>query len=179
VNNLEEFKKVSIRGRLAFAALCLENILIKETLFENFAIKSLVNQIWRFTTTSKLDVWHEKIEKILPEYILGIEYEKMSKFVDKPVYDELNRIYSSSPKYLLDIVEYTAWIGISNLYGSTGKYSETSLEYLIEVIKIAKNASISIPTIDKVSFSDFSKSNGWGDIVESKSVFSSIDNPLA
>jgi hypothetical protein len=156
INN-ELLKRISIRGRVAFALFLLEQIIAKNDLFY---LKMMIKYIKEFTESRQLDEWHYKIEKLTPEYILNSEYYELKNIINELDFKNLKQCYYNLPEDVLMLVEDTIWIGISNLYGDTGEYSKGSLFYLRRVLLHSEKYNLEYPVFHN-RFSFF-EGDGWG-----------------
>lgn len=172
--SIDKFKEISIIGRLAYAALCLENVFDMRDQLNNVYVQYILKNIWVFVSSDNLDHWHSNMEKLLPEYILTIDFESKELDIESKEYMKgLRELYSILPIHLLKMIEYTTWIGISNLYEDTGEYSEQSLAYLSLVLEISEKNGIVLPAFEAIKFSKFTEFHGWGNSVESPECFNS------
>jgi len=170
---INNFKTISIRGRVAFGILCLESAFQNENKLNNQAVKYLLDHLWEFTASSELDEWLHKMEIITPDFLVLSNYEDASEIMNKAEYKGLINLYSSLPEYLVLLIEQTIWIGISNIYENTGDFSKRSLDALNVVLISSIKNNLEIPSFNQVSFSKFKQFNGWGKIVLSRFSFES------
>lgn len=57
--SIEEFRGISIRGRMAFAISCFKNMLAHFNLRQS-AWQIIIDKFWKFTDTKYLDIWFEE-----------------------------------------------------------------------------------------------------------------------
>ncbi|PTD16294.1 hypothetical protein [Flavobacterium columnare] len=163
--NVEElFKKISIRGRFAFGIMCIEEYLLENSI-KDFWIEKLLIHLWEFTESDNLDVWDEKISDLNPYNILEVDYEEYPNdfpTINASEYKELKKIYENLDSDLVILISQTIEIGVSNLYGGTGEYSNHSLIPTLEVYKIAEKTISKKPDVNNFIQFKYSESNGWG-----------------
>lgn len=160
----KKLKSISIRGRFAFGVKCLEQY-VNENNIEGKWIDKLLNTLWEFTTSERLDLWDEKINDLDPWNILDTHPENKAEgyksLTGKEFYD-LKDFYASLDKGFVEMIGNTIEIGTRNLYGGTGKFSNETLQPTLELTRVAKNLLNNIPKIEDFEFSRFSEQNGWG-----------------
>jgi hypothetical protein len=171
--DINRFKKISIRGRIAYSLLCLENLKSKLN-SDLIELEVLIEKLWETTKSDKLGWWqNEFIENnpivMIADYELmkngkvtfeqiGLETIKTeSKFIERIEF--LNRLKTPIPKVLDKLCE----IANQNISAGTGQFSELTLNPMIELIEIIEKANVAkLPKIDAVEFSKFEENNGWG-----------------
>ena len=159
-----KIKDISIRGRFAFGVKCLEQY-ISENNIESKWIEKLLNTLWEFTSSERLDIWDEKIKELDPWNILDTHPDNKAgdyKTLSEKEFYELKGFYNSLDKEFINMVGNAIEIGTGNLYGGTGEFSNETLQPTLELIKIAKNQLKNIPSMESFGFSKFSEKHGWG-----------------
>jgi hypothetical protein len=154
----ENFKDISIRGRLAFGAVCLENA------FRYFNIKSeLINNvimptIWEFISASDLSKWEQDINYVDPVCYMNSQI--------KTDYSSLNvkigELYANLSPVLLDLISDVIEIGTGNIYGGTNDYSPITLKALEKVLDKCTAVGVPLPDITLFKKSSFGEAHGWG-----------------
>ena len=132
---------------------------------DNKWIYKILETLWEFTNTDRLDIWDEKIEDLNPWNILEEHPDNNPsdyKTLSINEFNELYIFYNSLDKNFIDMIGNVIEIGTGNLYGATGKFSLFSLKPTLEVLRIAKLEIKQIPDINFFEFSKFSEENGWG-----------------
>lgn len=166
-----KLKGISIRGRFAFGVKCLEKY-IEQNKISNKWTEKLFDTLWEFTHSSRLDLWHDKINDLDPWNLLdpnsGIPSDY--KTLKEDEFYELKDFYNSLNKNFVDMIGCTIEIGTGNLYGGTGRYSQASLNPTIELVKIAKKELIELPNIKAFMFTKFSEDDGWGNHFEKNQI---------
>lgn len=159
--NIKKFKEISIRGRMAYCIKVLERTFDSSKLDRN-GLEIILPHLWEFTFSNSLDEWLEKIRQLCPECILDSEYFEVSSLLNKKHFLTLKSFYKELPETFVEMIDNTVWVGICNVYSSTGSYSKCSFEYLLDVIKDAKKLNVELPCIEPFEKFKFSNDNGWG-----------------
>lgn len=157
----ESLKLISIRGRVSLAIYMLEKTL-KSFDIKGKGLELYIAKIKEFTEAEDLGLWHEEIKKLTPEYILNIPYSQEKYDLAKDDYEKIYSDYSKLSSDFLKILELTAWVGISNIYGGTGSHSQTTLDYLLDVLQITADLGVSAPNLDTFLHYKYSEKKGWG-----------------
>ena len=162
----ESFKNISIRGRVAFFSSYLEHIIINNNrTLDDWEI--ILTEIWAFTSTNRLDDWHEKVAEYLPESILeDISFEKKETiYISIEDYTNLRLLYIGAEKEILYLIEQIFYIGTIELYGSAGEKGLQSLLIIKEVLEYIEFNTSSLPPLPDIGVYKkfkFSDEYGWG-----------------
>ncbi len=164
----DQIKMTSIRGRLAFGVSCIQRF-TDENEIKNTWIDRLIDTLWEFTTSERLDEWDEKISDLRPVHIL--DTSPGNKYSDYPSLSEsdfnnLRQLYRQLPEAFIEMIDETIEIGIGNLYGGTGDYSEFTLKPTLRVFEKANSYLNEAPDFKQFMRSKFSEFHGWGDPIE-------------
>jgi len=90
VDKIEYYKDLlsstSIRGRYAYSLLCLENAFRAEHV--DLRDYQLLNVLWEFTNTTRLDLWEQEVRDIAPccimdESVVASEFIGGEQHVEK------------------------------------------------------------------------------------------------
>lgn len=153
---------LSIRGRMAYGVLCVENAC------DAFGIASatitvLLDDFWKFTSTKRLDhweqtilPWHRFISAFSDEFLKDRDW---NEFAADWAIDHLSEDRQIAFGRLLVFIEA---IGVDNLY--SGFESDITAEPLIEIISVLKNFHMPLPETSRVSLCKSSENGGWGDL---------------
>ena len=167
------FKRISIRGRFAYGLLCLERLVT--CLNHNMPdLQLLIKRMWEMTNSDKLGWWqNEFIENnpilMLADYKLmkkgkvsfeeiGFEtVENIAEFEDRIGF--LSQLKNPIPQ----VINKLCNIANNNISAGCGEFSELTLTPTIELIRIFDESNKATrPNIDIVKFSKFTENNGWG-----------------
>jgi hypothetical protein len=164
VINMEEFKNISIRGRMAFGIKCLEIALLREG-FNQPVLSTLLERLKEFVENDRLDIWEQRVGDVAPYSILDDhpennyqEYETVS--IDE--IEQLKDIYISMPEAIVNLIDLVIKIGESNLYAGVGDYSEDSFDAISEVVREVRLLNIDLPDVKRYMISPFTEYGGWG-----------------
>lgn len=167
---MQQFKQISIRGRLAFGAKCIESYLGQYNIMHRL-LNKVLDVIWEFTTSNQLDKWDEKVNDFIPDSVLDNHPQNVPEeypFLKKEEFFELKKLYQELPNDLIKLIQHTIEIGISNLYGGTGHYSAITLEHTIQVYEVARKSLDELPDVNKFLVSTFDEYHGWGNNIDRK-----------
>jgi hypothetical protein len=148
---INSLKGISIRGRLAYGASCLENALIHLGIQDDL-LEDVLSQIWQFTSSNDLGEWDQLINKVTP----------VSKLDENKPTDPLYLLYLDLSPDVVNMISDVIEIGAGNLYAGTDNYSPYSLEPLLRVIDRCLALKIELPVMDSFKKSPFSEKHGWG-----------------
>ncbi|UII30390.1 hypothetical protein LVD17_19040 [Fulvivirga ulvae] len=157
-----KLKKVSIRGRVAFAIHCLKGI--PELNEMNETMKSLIlNRAWAFVEGKDLLDSYENFLDVTPECILDpkVNISELDT-IDEETYYKLNFLFKTLPHDLNVILDKISYIMCSNLYSSVGSYSAITLQYLSDIIFLMRKNQWALPEIMPFLESKFEDARGWG-----------------
>jgi len=158
---MEDFHKISIRGRYIYCYLCLRNIINIKGLED---IPEFVNTILRsFTSSSRLDEWQSEVDEVMPSIVLDEKNdETYYKLISYEQILGLRRYYLEN-KLVADTIENLIWLGISNLYG--GFKSSDTFQYVKKTINLVNDNRIELPDFSVISSCSVNDRGGWGNPV--------------
>ena len=161
-------KQTSIRGRFAFGVFCIEKYLSENNIKSKWFDK-LIPILWEFTNTDRMDLWEEKISDLTPLNVL--DSSPRNSYSDYPSlteleFNELKKYYSELNNELKQLIDETIEIGLGNLYGGTGEFSEETFESTMFVYKLADRLLNDRPNFDDFCKSKFTEFHGWGNNVK-------------
>ena len=155
---IDSFKEISIRGRLAYGARCLENALAQYAINEKLLTQLLLPRIWEFTRSEDLSAWEQEINQIDPDVLLDAGAQRSMSTQEATLF----QLYHSLPTFITEMISDVIEIGTANLYGGTGSYSVHSLKPLERVIQSCKSHNISLPDLAPFYKTRFEEEHGWG-----------------
>lgn len=137
--DVEKLKKVSIRGRVAYCVCLCKEALIEEHISSELLTVAL-KKIGTFCESDTLDIWEKEISEYMP-CVLQDKKNNFNTFENSSNPDalRLKKEYERLPKYIVDMIDNTIEVGLANLYGGTGIYSESSLKCCLDVVQLAIN----------------------------------------
>ncbi|WP_108867402.1 hypothetical protein [Aquimarina aquimarini] len=157
-----EFNDISIRGRVAYAIMCLENA-IKWYKKDNLDWSFLFQLLWSFMKGNVAD-WHYPMAEATPRSILfDAEYSvKEMNYINREEYSKLTNLYNSSNEVIIFILNKLFEIGTRDLYSSISNNSLDTLEYLEDIIDIMNKNKIPLPEVKFFKKFSINENNGWG-----------------
>jgi hypothetical protein len=162
--NMEKFKHISMRGRVAYGISCFENTIIALKYDVN-DWKIDLNYLWEFTNIQYLDDWNDIVVEIIPENLTELktyeeeEFERLSKDEFIYLYNLYQNIDGSVDALLRGIYD----LGISHAYTVIEGYGESSLKSLERIIKLMIDYNFPLPSIDPFLKFSIEEYKGWGD----------------
>ncbi len=155
----ELIENISIRGRVAFIILCIENVLKCQNHFTKW--NKVLEIFWSQTNSDFVDEWLYKISKVMPESILEDEYVEndVISFIE---YSELKVLYDSSPKYLFELMECAFECGTKALYGTVHNNSDETILPVLMCVDIMNRENIELPNIELLKKFNSNENFGWG-----------------
>ena len=181
------FKKVSIRGRVAYGICCLENAMKKYGIVgEGWNI--LLKDLWSFTTIPaemvphkmggvcfSLERWEEVLD-LLPKFFIENDYdyseacEKWKSIkLTREEYESMTLAYKEKSNEVIEILcEKIYDIGAEELFAGFHDYSMDTLRILQELLDVMYNNDILLPNPELFMQYEFAPqgidiySYGWG-----------------
>lgn len=153
---------LSIRARVAYAILCLENLL--QHLNKDLSKWELIlEELWKYTAGNPGE-WHESMAEMRPFSINEeVAFElKECVYIDLEKHARLKELYKGANEDVLKMVDLTFEIGTRNLYASIVNNSPDTLNYLDQIIAILERNGIELPTTSKLQGFTIDQQNGWG-----------------
>lgn len=172
--NREDFKMISIRGRVAYSIRCLENVLIQYKCNTDKWI-FILEKLWSYTDIDFFDDWHYCMAELIPESVLESEDYQPDDFdfITESQFKEAYQLYSTTEGVIKDTINMIFDIGISEFYGRLENYGQKTLVNLERLLVYLKTKAIALPDIDNFRKLSYEIANGWGDKFSGKE-YSSI-----
>jgi hypothetical protein len=155
----EQIKKISIRARVAFIILCIENAVENSSVIVKW--QKVFNVFWLQTSIQFVDEWLYNISKVMPESILDDEYEENDTLTHND-YVHLRDLYKTVPKYIFELMELAFECGTIELYGKIENESERTIQIVLKAVEIMKQHDGALPNIDLLQKFIISENSGWG-----------------
>ena len=154
------FDNISINGRYVYSYLCLRSAINESGLTEEIP-EFLNNVLNEFVESDRLDLWQEKVDELLPSYILDTNHNEESfEFVDYHIIIQIREYYQKHQQIIIDIFENIFNMGLANLYG--GFNSNITMPYLIDIISDLNLFKIKLPVLKTVKDCSVDEHHGWG-----------------
>jgi hypothetical protein len=151
--------KISLRARVAFIILCIENALRSEDTLVKW--NKVLELFWSQTSMQFVDEWLYEISKVMPESILEDDYEE-NETISFAEYSKIKSIYKSTPKYIFELMEFAFECGTIDLYGAVEENSNKTIQSVLKCIEIMKEKNIELPKIELLEKFSISENGGWG-----------------
>lgn len=135
-------QSLSIRGRLAFAAACVESAIQH---FEISGASDFLETLWSFCAEENLLEWEARIQALHP-----IHWQETA----------LSHLEPQIQIVLQDLFANAIAVGTRNLY-SDYRSLETE-ESLTDVVRQMQVLNLELPDLKSFSFSNSSEAKGWG-----------------
>ena len=173
-----QFKKISIRGRVAYAICCLENVLYFNDI-KGAGWNWYLSKLWWYTelpTKSDPNIgncyqaerWHSVIRELSPRYINDPKttYETLisdakvfykEDLPSKTEYLMLKEAFSQSNPVIDEIASIIYRLGCCELWCAIVSYSKSTLDYLQNILDIMLKHKINCETVEiqiKASFQE-------------------------
>ncbi|HEY9009344.1 MAG TPA: hypothetical protein VIM75_24575 [Ohtaekwangia sp.] len=157
----QEFTNISIRGRVAFAILCLEKAIIHFG-FDIYDWSFVLNLLWSITNT-KLGSWHYPLAECTGRSIINDEgHLDDLEFLTKEKFWELNKLYKNANHAILRMIDLIFEISTRDLYASIVNASPDTLKYLQEIIDMMNQNEIPLPDAKLFQKFPITENEGWG-----------------
>ena len=157
------FKGISLLGRISFGIMCAEKYAVNKSPDKNWV--PLFERLWAVTAEETYwDVWADQVVELLPECLFDSDEYSSSDFeyLTEEEFWEMRKLYSDMQD------DWNTLLGrihdIEDVYAYTAIPQDgvLSLGYLQEIVDILVNDDIGLPSWEKVSFSQFSECDGRG-----------------
>lgn len=155
----ELIEKMSLRARVAFIILCIENALKKDNSLAKWT--KILKIFWSQTKMQFVDEWLYEVSKIMPESILEDQYKENNTISFKD-YLEINEIYKHTPKHLFDLMELAFECGSVDLYSEIENGSDKTIQSVLKCIEIMKSNQIELPNLELFKNFTITENHGWG-----------------
>ena len=155
----EKIEKISLRARVAFIILCLENALKKNNSYSKWT--KVLQLFWSQTSMQFVDEWLYEISKVMPDSIVEDDYEE-NETISFDEYSELKILYANASEYVLELMEIAFECGTIELYGTIENNSEKTILSVLKCIEIMEENEIELPNIELLKKYSFSSNQGWG-----------------
>ena len=160
-----DFYPISIRGRIAYGILCMENYLAMK--YPNTDFSHMLEKAWSIVSSENIDERAYEFMEIIPEYLF--EFDNYTdagyEYLSEQEYDIFIEIIPRSDETLNLIMHRIYDIAMNNAYAGFTAPAKETVALLFDIIDALKNAGIQLPDIKSVSNCDYSTYNGWGDFV--------------
>ena len=160
-----QLQTVSIRGRVAYGATCLETILTP-AVADVTEFAPLFACLWEFTSSMDLSEWEERIMDFYSESVL--DDSKEIKVLSHENSQKLRASYAALSTSQLTCIDEAIEIGRGNLYAGIVGHSAATLASTMHLVRYLQAHGYPPPRVDKFLRSPFNQENqhGWGKPVD-------------
>lgn len=161
--NTNQFKQVSLVGRIAYGIMCAEYY--AKATYPDKDWTPLFKNMWAITNAQYWDEWANKYIEVIPEYLFEFPTYEASDFeyLSKPEYDVFTKLQRNTSPLWNNILKKIYEMEEIYAYSTIPGIGLESISILSEIIKILDEAGIQLPPIEKVAFSHFEEREGWGE----------------
>ena len=149
-----------MRGRMAYAVMCIEGYLIAEYPRKDWTI--LAQEMWKLTSMY-FDDWSYRFIELIPEYLLAKPDFASSYFEDisESDYDKFTKLYETCHDDVnqLLLALYQMEEACTDIFHET---EINTMPYLEKITDYLETKQIPLPDIEKISFSEVSQYHGYG-----------------
>lgn len=169
--DMNEFKKISLSGRVSYSICCFENTLF----YLNYHVedwKIVLEYLWSFTNIQYLDDWNGIISEIIPENLLEfVSYEEHGfEYLDEDNFRYLYQLYQNIDEKIDYVMSAIYDIGASHSYSIIEGYGQQSFHELAKLIDYMIKNHIPLPDIDSFRRFSIEEDRGWGNKFEGKTL---------
>lgn len=159
---IEQFKNISLIGRIAYGIMCAEEYFIAKYPQKDWSI--VFKKYWEVTKLDFWDNWTDEVMEYIPEYLFEFKDYKSSNFeyLTEEKYHKLVKLYQNVDNDVNIILKMVYHLANSHAYTSISGYGKESLYNLNDIILFLQQNAIELPNFKKVENFYFSYRNGWG-----------------
>ncbi len=157
---MQEFKTISIRGRMAYILCLFENLLIYYDCDKkdwDFVLKKL----WEFTSIEYVDDWMYEVSEIMPNSVLNDGVDGL-EFINENEFYKLKELYINISNDIKKMLMIIFELGTIEIYSNVTDYSPRTIEKLQEAMGILKNKNIELVDVEKFKKYNYKYKQGWG-----------------
>lgn len=157
----KKIEEISLRGRIAYAIMCIEAYLKNEYPNKNWMILS--QKMWE-ATNSSLEEWFFSFKEFIPEFVFEFQNYEASDFeyISKNDYYYLTKLYQDVKNDVNELLQLLNWIVELYLYTVIPGIGKDSIDIIKKIEKYLISRKVILPDLQKISFSKFSELHGWG-----------------
>ena len=160
--SIDQFKAISVRGRMAYGAMCAEEYILNTRPEQNWL--PIFKKIWDFNAVEYWDDWHDEMIDILPECFLEFQNYETSDFqvLTQEEYEAIKPLYEPIPKHWETIIKSIFSMEEAYAYSTISGNGQESLKALNTIIEILKSLNIKLPDFEMIQSCSFTDKKGWG-----------------
>ncbi len=161
--NKNDFKNISLKGRVAYVISCFENVLLSlKCDISNW--KMVLEYMWQFTSSQDLEAWNVQMAEIIPENLFEFKTfeEHDFEYLEEIQFKYLYNLYQNIDTRINYIIRQILYLGSSHSYSLIIDYGQESLEELDRIVKFMINNCFELPNIDAFLKYSIKENKGWG-----------------
>lgn len=169
--DINNFKNISLNGRVAYGICCFENTLMfLKCDVSNW--KTVLGYLWEFTSTQNLEVWNDQVAEIIPENLLEFKNYKEHDFeyLDESQFEYLYGLYQNIDERIGYLIRQIFYLGSSHSYSVIVDYGQRSLDELDRLVTFMVNNSFPLPDIGPFEKYSIDENKGWGNKFDGKTL---------
>lgn len=161
--DVSQLLHVSMRGRVAYAIICLEEAIL-QLAQEPDEWAWLLRRLWTYTSARRLDDWQDEAVEVTSNVILHYEQypDKSFDYLTEAEVSTLRVLYEASDPTLSRLVDLVYEIGTLELFGGLEGGAPESLQGLGAVVSLLRDKGIPGPSVALVADKSFTEEHGWG-----------------
>ncbi len=163
---MDDFKDVSIKGRVAYLLCSLEKLLICHNAKPG-DWEWILEKLWQYTASNRLDDWMLMAAELLPECVLECGPEDF-EVISESEYCKLRELYSRNTDDINEMIRIVFEVGTEELFGSIPEHSPSTLAKMREAMDFFEAEGIELPDSKPFKKYKFSEHNGWGRLFDGR-----------
>ena len=156
-----DFKRVSVRGRMAYLLRIFENMLFFLKC-EKEEWSWILEKLWQYTNIEYLDDWMYEIAEYMPVSVMEDNMNDI-EYISKNELKKLKILYANSPREVNEMLIILYELGTIDLYSKLQDGSPNTLIKLREGIDIAMKMGVKLPDESEFEKYRYTDGNGWGE----------------
>lgn len=161
---IRRLKRISIRGRMALAVTCLEQV-VAALVPDRERLDPLFDLLWSHVETDRLDVWEGAISVATQEVYSSSNaaYDPTGGFAPTI---PAGSVFENLPRLVIEMLAAVVEVGTGNVYAGTGAFSEITLVPTLKILAVYQENGFPLPPLEPFERSSFSEHDGWGHRVD-------------
>ena len=157
---MENFKNISIRGRVAYLLSSFEKLLLYHNC-EKAEWHGILDKLWTYTSIKFLDDWMYMIAEYMPNSILQDSFDD-AEYITQQEFERLKEIYGKSHNDIRIFMQIIYECATCELYSKLYDYSPITLRKIEDAVNILVENGIELVDIQPFKQYVFDEANGWG-----------------
>lgn len=158
---MEQFKDISIRGRVAYLICSYEKLLLYFNYDKN-DWTSLLEKLWSYTSIQYIDEWMYELAEYMPNSILNDTFDGCEYIVEDDFY-RLRDLYRQTNNDVLHFLDLIYQCATLEIYSKICDYSPLTIDIIQVAEDILVNNNISLVDVHSFRTYSFRYCNGWGE----------------